>query len=108
MVTLTGYEQLTLEWSEARGIIENSTIQAQALKLMSEMGELADNAAKGRSIKDDIGDCLVVLTNLAKMSGYDLSEAWEHAYNDIKDRKGFMDPNGVFIKEGDVENELLD
>jgi hypothetical protein len=29
----------------------------------------------------------------------DLLEALESAYNEIKDRKGTMMPNGVFVKE---------
>jgi|SaaInl8_135m_RNA_FD_contig_21_1612633_length_605_multi_22_in_0_out_0_1 hypothetical protein len=94
-------ENKTLEWSQARGLLKNSTLQAQMLKLVSEIGELSDNIAKGNDVKDDIGDCLVVLTNLANMSGTKLSKCWEVAYNDIKDRKGIMNEQGVFIKETD-------
>jgi hypothetical protein len=47
-------------WAEARNLIKGSTIQAQGLKGLSEAGELADNFAKGKDIKDDIGDCCVV------------------------------------------------
>ena len=101
MFTLDVLENLTIDWSEDRGIIKNSTPQVQGLKLVSEMGELADNLAKGRDCRDDIGDCLVVLTNIAKMKGYTLKECWEVAYDDIKDRKGFLNEDGIFIKEGD-------
>jgi hypothetical protein len=31
--------------------------------------------------------------------GIDLLKALESAYNEIKDRKGTMMPNGVFVKE---------
>lgn len=89
-------------WSIERGIINNSTKQAQALKLVSEIGELADNIAKGRDVYDDIGDCLVVLNNLALMHETSLEQCLAYAYEDIKDRKGYMNENGVFIKEGDV------
>jgi len=102
MFNLDIYEDLTVQWSEDRGIIKNSTDISQALKLVSEVGELADNINKGRDVKDDIGDCLVCLTNIAKIRGLTLVECWEVAYEDIKDRKGFMNSNGVFIKEGDV------
>ena len=95
-------EELTIQWSEDRGIIENSTPQIQGLKLVSEMGELADNLAKGRDIKDDIGDCLVVLTNIANMSGTTLGECFSVAYDDIKYRKGYLNNKGIFIKEGDL------
>lgn len=47
-------------WAEARNLIKGSTIRAQGLKGLSEVGELADNFAKGKDIKDDIGDCCVV------------------------------------------------
>ena len=94
--------KLCSEWSEARGILKHSSVQAQGLKLVSEIGELSDNIAKGRDVKDDIGDCLVVLNNLALMHETTLAECLQVAYDDIKDRKGKMQPNGVFIKESDV------
>ena len=88
-------------WSWDRKIIQNSSKSAQCLKLVSEIGELADNIAKGRDVEDDIGDCLVVLNNLALMHNTTLEQCLEVAYNDIKDRKGYMNELGVFIKEGD-------
>lgn len=47
-------------WAEARNLIHGATISVQGLKGLSEAGELADNFAKGKDIKDDIGDCCVV------------------------------------------------
>lgn len=91
------------QWSTDRKIIQNGNVLAQGLKLVSEVGELADNLAKGRCIKDDIGDCCVVLNNLVHMQRLTLDECLEQAWNDIKDRKGSMNKHGVFIKEGDVE-----
>lgn len=96
-------EELTIEWSKDRGIIKNSNSLTQFAKLISEAGELADNIAKGRNIEDDIGDCLVVLCNIAKMNNTNLTNCWNVAYNDIKDRKGYLNENGTFIKDGDVE-----
>lgn len=94
--------EATLQWSADKLITVNGKSITQALKLMSELGELADNLAKGRSIVDDIGDCLVVLTNLAELEGLTIEECWNHALEDIKDRKGHLSPEGSFIKEGDV------
>lgn len=91
------------QWSTDRKIIQNGNVLAQGLKLVSEVGELADNLAKGRCIKDDIGDCCVVLNNLVHMQGLTLDECLEQAWGDIKDRKGYMNENGVFIKDGDSE-----
>lgn len=48
------------QWANDRNLIKGSTVQAQGLKGLSEAGELADNFAKGKDIKDDIGDCCVV------------------------------------------------
>lgn len=100
-------EELVLKWSQARGILTNGKVTTQALKLVSEVGELCDNVGKGRSIKDDIGDCLVVLINIAALSSLTLSECGSHAYNDIKDRKGHLNEHGNFIKEGDIDKTAL-
>lgn len=97
----------TVKWSYDRGILTNGKATTQALKLISEVGELADNVIKGNSIKDDIGDCLVVLTNLAKLTNTDIVECWNIAYDDIKDRKGFLNAEGTFIKSTDENYEQL-
>ena len=102
--TLEEYESAIVKWSRERGILDNSTPQIQGLKLVSEIGELCDNLAKGRDCRDDIGDCIVVLTNIAKMRGYTLKQCVNVAYNDIKDRKGYLNADGCFIKDGDNEN----
>lgn len=101
MRTLEIFEELTLQWAEERGMLQNATPQMQMLKLVSEMGELADNLAKGRNVEDDIGDCLVVLSIIANMKGTSLQKCYEIAYEDIKDRKGYLNSEGIFIKEGD-------
>jgi len=166
-------QEATLKWASDRGIIQNGKPITQMQKLASEVGELMDNIAKNRDIKDDIGDCIVVLVNIAGImkldisdsirhihmyeassyvdldrgeesltillnigmlaqdiknkdcsadmssgiidvvralgwlvstyKGFDLIDCWLHAYNDIKGRKGYLNENGNFIKEGDVE-----
>lgn len=89
-----------LEWSSSKNLFTASDQKTQMLKCVSEIGELADNVAKSRDIKDDIGDVLVTLINVARFDGLDIQECLEHAYEEIKDRKGkFI--NGTFIKEGD-------
>lgn len=90
-------------WGITRGITKNGKPETQTLKLGSEFGELCDNIAKGRyeAAKDDIGDMAVVLIMISNLIGTDLRECLEVAYNDIKDRKGFLNEHGVFVKEGD-------
>ena len=94
-------EKLTREWAEARGITINGKVITQFMKLSEEAGEMASHIAKGQDIKDDIGDCIVVLNNIAVLAGTTLNECWNIAYEDIKDRKGFLNEDGIFIKDTD-------
>ena len=93
--------ELCSVWSRARNLINGSTSKDQFCKLIQETGELSDNICKGKDVKDDIGDCLVVLNNIALQNETTLAECLELAYNDIKNRKGEM-REGVFIKESDL------
>ena len=70
------------------------------MKLLQEVGELSDSLCKGKRLRDDVGDIMVVLINILVRNGVTIDECLEIAYNDIKDRKGKM-VDGVFIKEGD-------
>lgn len=92
----------TVQWAEERNLIDGSTPKDQTLKLIQEVGELSDSVCKGKNVIDDIGDCLVVLTIIARQNDLSLEECLAHAYNDIKDRKGKM-VDGVFVKESDYE-----
>ena len=105
--TLNEFEIAVRQWSYDRGILTNGKDTTQALKLVSEVGELCDNIAKGADCRDDIGDCLVVLTNIAALRGYTLLECGLVAYDDIKDRKGFLNEHGNFIKSTDPKYEQL-
>jgi NTP pyrophosphatase (non-canonical NTP hydrolase) len=88
-------------WAEARQIIPNSTPEAQLLKTVSELGELADARLKHDLVDvcDGVGDVLVTLIIFAKLSGLNIRGCLERAYDTIKDRKGKLMPNGVFVKE---------
>lgn len=98
--TLGTYIELIKEWHHSRNLIDGATDKDQVCKLIQEVGELSDNVCKGRDIRDDIGDCIVVLVNIAERHGVSLTECCEIAYNDIKDRKGRM-VDGIFVKESD-------
>lgn len=98
------YEQLEekiLQWSSDRGILQNGKSTSQLLKAISEMGELADAHAKNQpeEIKDAIGDIVVCLVNYCALQEMELLDCLEGAYNVIKDRKGYLTKEGVFIKE---------
>lgn len=90
-----------IQWAEARKIIPNSTPSTQLLKCISELGELADATIKNDhdGIIDGVGDVMVCLVNYCALQDIDLVTCMESAFNEIKDRKGTMLPNGVFVKE---------
>lgn len=101
---MTSFSILQLEilrWAEARKIIPNSTPQAQLLKTMEELGELVGAVVRGNreAAVDGFGDVLVTLIIASDLMGIDITRALEAAYNEIKNRKGTMMPNGVFVKE---------
>ncbi len=100
-MTFEQFTQNIRQWATERGIYEHSTVQAQALKAVSEMGELADAVIKNdrAALLDSLGDVIVCLQNVAHMSGLDLEVCCESAWNEIKDRKGRLSPSGAFIKE---------
>lgn len=70
-MTFEEFKSNVEQWAEARGIYEHSTALAQALKAVSEVGELADAVIKGdrEALKDAIGDVAVCLVNVARMTG---------------------------------------
>lgn len=89
------------DWAAARQIVPNSTPQAQLMKTMSELGELADATLKNDLDEkvDGLGDVLVTLIIYAKLSGLSMRASLESAYETIKDRRGYLTPEGVFVKE---------
>lgn len=98
------YEQtelLVVRWGEARGIIQNSDSKTQLLKAFSEMGELADAITKRDrdGIIDGIGDVLVCLTMVAAIEDVDLKQCFASAYSTIQNRTGYLNKEGVFVKD---------
>lgn len=95
------YEMRIIQWAEARQIIPNSTPATQLLKAMSELGELADATIRNNryGIVDGVGDVMVCLINYCALQDINLVDCMEAAYEEIKDRKGTLLPNGVFVKE---------
>jgi len=94
-------EMKIIQWSEQRRIIPNSTPETQLLKAMSEMGELADATIKNdrEAIEDAVGDVMVCLVNYCALQDLNLVDCMEVAYDQIKNRKGTLLPNGLFVKE---------
>ena len=93
--------QQVVSWHLARNLIHGSSDKDQVLKLIQEVGELSDSICKEQSPIDDIGDIMVVLINIIVRNNLSVTECLNHAYNDIKDRKGKM-IDGIFVKEEDM------
>ena len=90
-----------LRWAEARQIIPNSNAMAQAVKTVEEVGELlsAINKKDKAAIKDAYGDILVTMIIGAALVDVDLIDCLDGAYREIKDRKGTLGADGIFVKE---------
>ena len=90
-----------IRWSEARKIIPNSTPKAQWTKALEELNELMDALKAQDHIEmiDAVGDTAVCLINICALLDVNLVDCMSHAYEQIKDRKGYMNADGIFVKE---------
>ena len=91
---------LIREWADERGLYDNGDTKTQALKLVEEVGETCRAILKEDfdEVVDGIGDCVVVLTNLAELQGVSIEACIDAAYQEIKNRKGKM-ANGTYVKQ---------
>ena len=90
-----------IQWGEARGIVQNSTPYAQAIKTQEELNELFE-AIEDKDVaamKDAYGDILVTLIMGCACADLDLVECLKGAYEEIKHRKGHLTKDGIFVKE---------
>lgn len=119
-------EMKVLEWATARKILPRSTPVAQARKTAEESAELLEASAVLRTLafileidpdmahnrdfyefqaewqekyKDAVGDVVVTLVNGCALADVDLVDCFYGSFQEIKDRKGTLMPNGVFVKE---------
>lgn len=95
------FEIKAIQWAEARRIIPNSTPMAQAIKTLEEVTELLSALHRGdrEEMVDAYGDVLVTLIIGAALADLDLTKCLEAAYAQIKDRRGTLRADGVFVKE---------
>lgn len=89
-----------VRWGEARGIVQNGKPMGQAIKTLEECTELIDaiNRDNKEEIIDAIGDIGVTLIMQCALQDINFVDCLNHAYNQIKDRKGTLLANGVFVK----------
>lgn len=97
---LTNEFQSIRDWAKDKGIYEKGDPKTQYIKLMEEVGELAQSILKNNpeEFMDAIGDCVVVLTNLAELNDVKIEDCINGSYSVIAKRKGQM-INGTFVKE---------
>ena len=91
---------LIRDWADERGLYDKGDVKTQTLKLMEEAGEICKATLKEDydEVLDGIGDCVVVLTNLAHLHGVSIEECIQMAYDVISKRTGKM-VNGTFKKD---------
>ena len=98
-MTFDELELTVADWHAARNLIDGSDDKTQMTKLFEEVNELYVDVLDRKDLRDELGDCLVVLINVATRNNFSLYEALEYSFSKIKDRKGRM-VNGLFVKEG--------
>ena len=87
-------------WASGKNLITGSTWQKQFGKLQEEVNEAKEamelqDLAK---VKDELGDCGVVLTLLAAQHGLNFEDCLEAALAKISKRTGKV-VDGVFVKD---------
>ena len=100
-MSFADFEMKIIQWGEARGIVQNSTPAAQAKKTLEELDELyaAIRNNDRAAMIDAYGDILVTLIMGCACADLDLVFCLDQAYNEIKDRKGYLTPEGIFVKQ---------
>ena len=85
--TLEELVPLITEWANERGLINESFIEKQRLKLIEECGELASAILKENieEQKDAIGDIFVVLVILAEQAGDNNYNFEDDGYYEVLD-----------------------
>ena len=82
--TMCRFDKIRL-WAEDRGLYHKGDPKTQALKLVEEVGETCKAILKKDEpeIIDGIGDCVVVLTNLAHLCNTSIEECIDAAYEEL-------------------------
>ncbi len=97
-------DKLTMKiklWGEDRMITKNGKPMSQAIKSLEEVTEMIEaiNNENAPMVADGIGDVFVTLVMVAETSGLDIEKCIAMAYEEIRDRKGYLRGDGTFIKQ---------
>lgn len=101
MATFADVENEIEIWGYGTGIIPNGKLMGQAIKTLEETTELLDaiNKNNDEEIEDAIGDIGVTLLMICAIHGKTFTQCLEKSKNVVVKRKGYLTPEGVFIKE---------
>lgn len=99
-MNLTNEFEPIRNWATERNLYEKGDVKTQFIKLTEEIGELSRSILKKDDLEfiDAIGDCVVVLTNLAKLNNMNIEDCINSAYDVIAKRTGKM-VNNTFVKD---------
>ena len=103
-MNLNDLQDSVTNWAHARNLINGTTTEKQFIKLVEEIGEVAECIAKDQpaALESELGDMLVVINNIAVQKGLTLESCLNKAWLKIKDRKGMM-VDGYYVKEADLK-----
>ena len=90
-----------IQWGFDRKITINGKPITQAIKTLEETHELLEAINKNdpKEIMDAIGDIQVTLIMQCELQDFNYEDCLEAAYNEIKDRTGYLNEVGDFIKD---------
>ena len=94
-------EMDVIVWGTKRGIVQNSTPYAQALKTQEELNELFEAISKDdrEAMADAYADILITLVMGCACADLDLVTCFKDGYEVIKNRTGRLGSDGIFYKD---------
>lgn len=100
-MSFSDIEMKVLQWGCDRGIVQNGKPMGQAIKTLEEVTELIDALHRHSlpDVEDAVGDVVVTLIMVCATMDIDLTNCLKKAYEEIKNRKGYLRADGVFVKE---------
>lgn len=99
------YSDIVDEFNE--GKYKDTSITEQLLETIYHLGEIAIPISHGWKFRKEWLELFFInLVIISLMNNFNFKDCTEHAYNQIKDRKGKM-INGVFVKEADLNAPLV-
>jgi len=89
------------DWGEDKGIIPNSTPDAQFGKTIEEVAELYDAIVRDHKtdMADAYGDIIVTVIMGAACAKLDIRECLQDVFEIISKRKGITTKEGIFVKD---------